>query len=170
MPTRDKEICICGTSALVPLSMGLFAVLDAEDVQLVEGYTWHAFRHGRTFYARTNVKSRGQGYTSLRMHRLLSGVKGDEIIDHIDGDGLNNRRSNLREASRQDNAMNRALSVNNTSGFKGVWWSKSQGAWAASIRAHKVRHHLGYHATPEAAHAAYCEASARLHGEFGRTA
>ena len=108
-----------------------------------------------------------------RAHRVVWAVHYGEWpkdeIDHVDGDGLNNRISNIREATRSENTRNQGNRKTNTSGFKGV--SRVSGAkpYQARIRVNGKRISLGYHATAEAAHAAYCEAAKKYHGEFART-
>jgi hypothetical protein len=101
------------------------------------------------------------------MHRLISGTPAGMETDHIDGDGLNNRRSNLRFATTSENQRNRVASANNTSGGrKGVNFHRYSGRWRASIQLNGKRRHLGYFDTPDQAHAAYCESAVRLHGDF----
>ena len=90
-------------------------------------------------------------------------------VDHIDGDGLNNRRGNLRLATAGQNQHNKGLQRNNTSGFKGVRWRSDKGKWVARIDKDGKRRHLGYFDTVEGAHSAYVAASMAIHGEFGRT-
>ena len=87
-------------------------------------------------------------------------------IDHIDGDGLNNRLENLRQATRSENCWNRGAQSTNTSGYKGVCWHKNRNKWVASITADGRQKHLGYFKTPELAYAAYCDAAVILHGDF----
>ena len=74
--------------------------------------------------------------------------------------------NHLRIASNADNQHNVGLKQNNTSGYKGVSFNKKLNKWVASIRSNLENHYLGYFATPEEAHLAYCEAAKRLHGEF----
>lgn len=89
-------------------------------------------------------------------------------LDHIDGDPLNNRISNLREASASGNARNRRIPVTNKSGYKGVCWKKDKGKWCAQIWIGDKRKFVGYFDTPEAAHKAYCAAAQSQYGEFFR--
>lgn len=89
-------------------------------------------------------------------------------VDHRNGITSDDRWENLRESNRATNALNRSKKVNNTSGYKGV--SRFHSKWKAQIQAFKKLHYLGLFDTPEAAHAAYCAAAQRLHGEYARAA
>ena len=89
-------------------------------------------------------------------------------IDHRDLDRMNNRRENLRLATRDQNVKNRPMASHNTSGFKGVTFVKLRGNWLAQIVIDGAYHYLGHHSTREAAYEAYKEAATRLHGEFAR--
>ena len=163
-----RQIRIDGGLAFVTLTQGCVAVIDAADVPLVEGFNWQAAKRHGIVYARRVTASPGR--KTVQMHRALMGDPGDLYVDHIDGDGLNNRRSNLRVATHQQNLHNQRLSRANTSGLKGVVFNKRAGKWQAQIRFNGARKHLGMFATPEKAHTAYAKASAELHGEFGRIA
>lgn len=88
-------------------------------------------------------------------------------IDHKNGNKLDNRWSNLREASRSQNMWNRRKSAANTSGFKGVRWEAKK--WRVRLKYHGKLLHIGFFDTVEAAHAAYCEAAKQYYGEFART-
>ena len=83
------------------------------------------------------------------MHRLILGVKDGLQVDHRDGDGLNNRRDNIRVATVFQNAHNRGLSVKNTSGFKGVSFHTTDKRWQAGIYANNKQHYLGRFKEPE---------------------
>ena len=91
------------------------------------------------------------------------------MLDHIDGDGYNNRGCNLRPCTQQGNQANERLSKNSTSGYKGVSYYKRDGNWWAKITHQGKLIHLGYHSTPEAAALAYDDAARKLFGEFART-
>ena len=90
-------------------------------------------------------------------------------IDHADGDGLNNRIANLREASLAENARNRRAPTSNTSGFKGVSWVPKDKRWRAQIWVNGRNRHLGCFDDPAKAHAAYVAAASELHGDFANT-
>lgn len=89
-----------------------------------------------------------------------------EIIDHIDGNSLNNRIENLRAATQSQNLCNRGKPKSNTSGYKGVYFDKTKNKWRAEIQKHGEVHRLGYFNAAEEAGAAYNTAAKELHGEF----
>ena len=162
-----RAIRIVGDLAFVELNRGLEAVIDAADVPLVSGFTWYAHKNRNVVYVVRADRS-GPKQRTVSMHRTIAGEPAGLDVDHIDGDGLNNRRSNLRLATKSQNTQNQRINRRNTSGFKGVSFHKSSGTWRAAIRMNRKRKHLGCFRTPEAAHAAYSAASAEYHGQFGR--
>ncbi len=164
-----RPIRIEGGIAYVPLTRGYEAIIDADDVPIVQGRNWCITQYpGQPSYATTNTIANGKR-TTLKMHRLIMGHPIGEV-DHRDGDGLNNRRSNLRIATRSQNECNKGVQKNNTSGFRGVSFFKPHGKWKAQIVLNGKARHLGYFATPEEAHAAYVAAQPLFHGEFARIA
>lgn len=160
-----RQIRIEGDVAYVPLTHGYEAIIDAADVPLVDGVSWFARIKPRTVYALSNTPRPKR--RMVRLHRIIMGEPDGLEIDHIDGDGLNNRRSNLRVATSSQNKHNMRAHTDSRSGFKGVTWTR--GKWLAQIGLNGKNRGIGYFDTPEAAHAAYCAASAKLHGEFGRS-
>jgi hypothetical protein len=151
----------------IPLSQGLVALVDDEDYDtVVAAGKWSATQGGRggSFYAHRRRGRPGEP-VFIRLHTFLTGWP---FVDHINGDGLDNRRANLREATTAQNNQNTARQSNNTSGLKGVTWHKSRGRWRANIQLAGRQRHLGYHDTPEAAARAYDAAARELHGEFAR--
>jgi hypothetical protein len=163
-----RPIRIEGNIAYVPLTRGYEAVIDAADVPLVDGFNWSAVVRKQTVYAVGSICD-GQKWRNTRMHRVILGGAGGLEVDHIDGNGINNRRGNLRVATHAQNTRNQRTHSDNASGFKGVSWDKAARKWRADITLNGLRRNLGRFATPEAAHAAYVVASEDLHGEFGRT-
>lgn len=115
------------------------------------------------------VRIMGRQY---RVHRvawlMMHGKWPPELLDHANGNRTDNRLVNLREANRSENNCNRVMSLNNTSGFKGVTWNKYAKKWRAQIKAERKWRHLGYFDDAKEAHAAYCTAAEKLHGEFAR--
>lgn len=164
-----RPIRIDGEVAFVQLTQGKEALIDAADAQSVGEFNWFAVKSRKTFYAarQTRISSGKQRMQSL--HSFILGAKDGSVIDHRNGDGLDNRRDNIRVSSRAQNAWNQGLSRNNTSGFKGVDLHSQSLRWQARIRWHGKHHFLGFFDSPEEAHNAYCKAAERLHGEFART-
>ena len=111
-----RPIRIDGAHAYVPLTQGREAIIDVADVSLVDGHTWWLGKGG---YAVRVYKVNGK-QTTVYMHRVISACPEGQEVDHIDGDGLNNRRSNLRNATKAQNAYNVGPRRTNTSGYKGV--------------------------------------------------
>lgn len=163
-----RPIRIEGDVAYVPLTQGYEAVIDAADAHLVAGHNWCAMRSGKVFYAVTNVRVNGVRAPLLRMHRLIAGTPAGIETDHANGNGLDNRRANLRNATRSENQRNRGLQANSTSGLKGVWRRRDCDRWQAAIQIHGKRHYIGLFDSQEKAYSAYLEAAHRIHGEFAR--
>lgn len=162
-----RQIRVEGDVAYVPLTRGLEAVIDAADVDLVSGVNWTVSGCWRTFYVKRGEYIDG-GLRTIYMHRVLTGdVKGTQV-DHIDCNGLNNRRNNLRLATPSENTRNIRIRRTNTSGYKGV--ARYKNKWVAYIMLNRKQKHLGYFDTAEAAHAAYVDAAHQLHGKFARAA
>jgi hypothetical protein len=142
------------------LTQGKIAVVDDGDYEWLRLFKWRYTSGG---YAVTTV-----GDTLLRMHRVLLFAPHYFQVDHIDGDRLNNQRSNLRLCTRKQNSANRRNQANNKSGFKGVRWHKKHRRWYAHIQASNRLYHLGNFATAEHAALAYDAAALRLFGAFAR--
>ena len=119
-----------------------------------------------------SIHINGEDYRAHRLAWLISTGEdpADKQVDHVNGSKNDNRLANLRLATNSQNACNRSASARNTSGFKGVSYSRKMRAWKADIRVDGVGLHLGLFPTPELAHMAYCKAAAELHGEFARAA
>ena len=146
---------------------GKTVLIDDEDYDLVTQYSWAVFHHRRG--------SDELGYTVLAtidgrlqaMHRLILGFP-DAFVDHINGDRLDNRRSNLRPCTVQQNNCNRRVNHNSRSQLKGVKPSTRGRKWEARIRVHGHLQHLGMFSTPEDAARAYDAAARESFGPFAR--
>lgn len=156
----------------VPLSgskaAGRVALVDDEDYDLVMEYKWFVVevttpgqRSGP--YARTDGYMAIPGRRHIFMHNLVADFPKP---DHIDGDGLNNQRSNLRPATASQNMANRRPW--GRSPYKGVSWNCRRLMWQATIDYEHKRRFLGYHASQEEAARAYDIAAIEIHGEFAR--
>lgn len=157
---------------IVPITKGQVAWVSPEDADLAE-LKWTALPSTTSesyyVYRRPWVNGRQE---MLYMHRLVLSrvlkreiVKG-EHVDHIDGNPLNNRRTNLRVATDSQNKMNRGKQKDNTTGYKGVTYKSDRRKWVAQIKKDRKNYYLGGFNTPEEAYAAYCAKAKELHGEF----
>ena len=155
------------TLALVELPHGLWALIDAADAAEVGKFNWGVRIRSHTTYAKrdTWLPVRQVVFLHREVGRLAGlALTGD--VDHKDGNGLNCRRNNLRDASRAQNIHNASISASNTSGIKGVSWDASRGKWKAYIRTPGKQHQLGRFDAKEEAEAVVRTARERLHGEF----
>jgi hypothetical protein len=156
----------------IPLSRGLFATVDESDVEAVSAFKWSALKSksGTTYAVR--MESIGTGKRRIvYMHRFLMGFgAGDgRLVDHRDGNGLNNVRSNLRPATNAQNVCNKRHRRSAAFKYKGTRLLERRGRpWGAAICANGKRINLGYYETAEEAAMAYDRAATELHGEFAR--
>lgn len=146
----------------IPLSQGKVAVVDFEDFEKVRGFSWYADRIHNTWYAATHI-GKGRSRKVVRMHRFLLEEKEGSEVDHKDGDGLNNRRHNLRSCSHRQNLSNQKKQSGRSSSFKGVSLA-STGKWRAQLDST----HLGYFDTEEAAARTYDSKAREVFGEFAK--
>jgi len=138
-------------------------VVDDEDAELVSGFRWRIDISGYP----TITRYRDGLRRSIQVARLLLNPPDSETyVDHIDGDPLNNSRSNLRLSTNSQNQANRRRLPKNTSGYRGVTWHRQAGKWQAGIKVMGRSHHLGLHDSAESAANAYMAAAKRLFGEF----
>lgn len=147
----------------IPLTQGKFALVDDEDYEWLSQWKWCADKGRNTYYASRN-DNENKRQTTIRMHREL--CQSEEDVDHIDGDGLNNQKRNLRSCSSGQNSYNQRKSKNNTSGFKGVSWDKEKKKWAAYINFQRKKIHLGYFEDKIDASKSYDNAAIKYFGEF----
>ena len=154
----------------IPLHNGKFAIVDEADFQALQilSQTWTGINSNGKTYAAIVANVDGRTKTTY-MHRLLMDEPQGLTVDHINGNSLDNRRKNLRVATKSQNMQNAGANCRNTSGYKGVHWLKAACKWQARIRHDGKRIHLGVFDTAEQAHEAYCAAAESLHGEFANT-
>lgn len=144
----------------IPLTKGMFALCDPEDLENLSKFNWHFCPQG---YA-TRMEKR----KVLRMHRFLLRISGRGKIDHVNGNRLDNRRENIRICNDFQNAQNRRKDRRNTSGYKGVYWAPHVRKWRVNIRAFNRQIFLGYFLDRLEGAKAYDKKAMELFGEFAR--
>lgn len=149
--------------AQIELKGGGFSVVDEDDLPRLAGLLWRKLRVGPGIYYAAAV-----GKAPTLLHRFITGAASGLSVDHINGDPLDNRRSNLRVCTHAQNLANRRKNANSKNKFKGVGRSRHPNAWYASIGSgrHKGRQYLGYFKSEEEAAAWYDIAAVLTYGEF----
>jgi hypothetical protein len=142
----------------IPLTQGKVALVSDQDYWLVRKFTWCAHKEHRSWYAVT-------GDPQIKMHRLLASFPPFDL-DHKNGHGLDNRRSNLRPASKSENGANRKKQ-HSGSGYKGVY--KQRKNWIARIKVRGKRINLGTVSSVREARILYAQAAKKYFGKFART-
>jgi hypothetical protein len=151
----------------IPLTRGFLALVDDCDYEMLMAFgNWHAHSCPPKEYAGTRVKDALGIWRTVRMHTVIA--PSWPLIDHVNGDGLDNRRENLRPATNAQNMRNRGKQTNNTSGFKGAFYFPRTGRWKSQITVNRRALHLGYYLSAEDAARAYDAAALIHHGEFAR--
>lgn len=151
----------------IPLSQGLFALVDDADFDALAQFRWHAAKMRNKFYAGRMQKLENGKWRSRTMARDILGIEDPKVfVDHIDGDSLNNQRSNLRACSNSENRKNACAPKNNSSGFKGV--HKNCNRWVAAVRSDKKVYYLGVFDSAEEAARHYNKKAIEVHGVFAK--
>jgi len=138
------------------------AIIDAEDYGKCKGKKW---RKNAEDYVTSDIPIDGI-FTRTFLHHLILGKKAE--IDHKDGNGLNNKKDNLRFCTHMENAQNRKLNLNNKSGYKGVFWRKEKEMWMVYITYNRKRKFLGYFDDIVEAAKSYNKAAIKYHKNFAR--
>jgi hypothetical protein len=149
----------------IQLTQGKVALVSDEDYERVSQYKWHAGRNSRGYWY---AQRRKKGHTVL-LHRFILNAPAGVMVDHRDGDGLNNTRGNLRFCTNTQNQSNSRRPAHNKSGYKGVHFNKKDGKWYAQIRVSGKVTYLHSFDTAELAAREYDRAARKYFGEFART-
>lgn len=153
---------------LIELTQGRVAIVDNEDFAWLSKWKWHCTRIGKIGYAARNTF--GPNRRTIRMHVVImkrhKRWKRGKEVDHIDTCGCNNRKVNLRLATRNEQGANGGLQSNNTSGVTGVNWDKASGKWRAQIRVNGKQIHLGRFVDLDKAIARRRKAEIKYFGEY----
>lgn len=147
----------------IPLTQNMFALIDDEDLELVQKYKWYAHSNPSTTYASSRTGSK-----YIDMHRLIMKAKKGQRIDHRNCRGLDNRKHNLRFATIAQNGQNRRANKNGSSMFKGVYRNRELQRWISHIRCNDKWYHCGCFENEQDAAIAYDLKAIELFGEFAR--
>jgi hypothetical protein len=140
------------------LTQDQVSIVDKEDELTFGNRLWYAHKRRGSYYAASRV---GQ------LHRLIMKCPAGMVVDHINGNTLDNRKANLRVCLQKHNTYNRRPNKKGASDYKGVSWHIHQSLWAVSITADKKTKHLGYFKCENQAALIYNEASLKYHGKYG---
>lgn len=157
----------------IELTQGKVALVDDEDYDWLMGWKWCAHKICNTYYADGHMILISGKRTTLKMHRLiLQNFDMTFDCDHIDGNGLNNQKSNLRLCTHQENMSNRRKEIKRktSSRYKGISWIMREKKWRAqvgyNIGGKRKKHFAGYYLNEQAAALAYNEAAKKMFGEY----
>jgi hypothetical protein len=145
----------------IPLTQHKFALVDPEDYAELARHKWCAAKQGNSWYAVRSEHGR-----QLRMHRVILNAPPHRVVDHIDHDGLNNVKHNIRPCTRSQNARNQRPQQGRSSRYIGVCWSKRERKWYSRIQNNGRQRSLGLFQDERAAARARDAAAIALHGEF----
>jgi hypothetical protein len=149
-----------GSTRFIPLTKGRFAIVDAADYDWLSKYKWHTWVWKKWTYAGCYLNRR-----NISMHRLIMNPPAGMVVDHIDHNGLNNKRSNLRICTPRQNAFNRK-GKGTASKYKGIRWNKRTNKWVAQIKYYHKAMQVGSFDNQIDAAKAYDKIAGKLFGEF----
>jgi hypothetical protein len=148
----------------IKLTQGKYTTVDDEDFVSLNKYKWYATKKFKTYYAVRSLKNGSK----IQMHRVILNTPENMETDHVDGDGLNNQKNNLRACTHSENQSNKSKYVNNTTGYKGLSWCERNKKWLVRISVNKKRFYLGHFKSKKEASEVYNIACLKKHGKFAK--
>ena len=164
---RAPRICECREHGFVVLTLWHVAFFSPADLEKVSCGIWHSDHRLDATYAARRTQANNIR-TKIYLHRLIAEAEDGLVVDHIDGDGLNNRRENLRVCSNKENCRSRHK-ARGRSKFKGVLWNRQNQKWKANITIDGRLNHLGFFDDDVLAARAYDRAVQENFGDFNIT-
>ena len=152
----------------ISLGEGEWTILDVEDYYRYGNFKWSLGGYKKNFYAVAGIRNKDGEFEIVRLHRAIMNPPEGRVVDHRNGDGLDNRRENLRIATKSENICNSRKRTNTSSRFIGVSFDKRSGLWHAYITHCRKRKFLGYFDSEIDAAKAHDAAAKKYHGEFAR--
>jgi hypothetical protein len=150
------------------LTQGKYAIVDPEDYERLNLHKWYAAKDAHTSYAQRSIRRKNANQTTFLMHRQIIKAADDMFVDHINHNGLDNRKANLRLASIAQNNRHRRITkkINSHSKYRGVTWCRKKKCWLAQIKINRKTKHIGYFHNELQAAKAYDNAAKKYHKEF----
>lgn len=168
----DNQWVLAGDGTMLKdFGGGRVGIIEAVDYDSIKGLTWYCMKNasnGTYVVANTGEKTARGTFKRVLMHRILLGVNENQIVDHKNGNGLDNRRCNIRIATRSQNMWNKRTTRRGktSSKYKGVHWFKRDRKWQSQICVNGIKRHLGYFDDEIEAAKAFDAAARELCGEF----
>lgn len=151
----------------IQLANGKVCLVDDGDYKMLSMYGWYAKENSNTTYVYTQLH-KNKTRRTVHIHQMLLLPPDGYVVDHINGNGLDNRRSNLRLCTQSQNRMNSKKSNRNNAGIKGVGWSKDNNKWYAYITFEKVMRNLGHYINKDEAINARKQAEEKYYKEYAK--
>lgn len=154
----------------IKLTKGFIKLVDDKDFDYLNQWKWCVLivKGSKTFYAKRGLYIKETQETGvILMHREILRLSNSQTkADHIDHNGLNNQRGNLRIATHSQNVANASSRKNSSSKYLGVYWDKIRNKWAVEITKNYKKRYLGHFKTENEAATAYNDAAKVIHGQF----
>ena len=147
----------------ISLSRGKFALVDNINYEYLNQWKWY-YNNGYAARDQRNLITKKD--TRIYMHRIIMKAKKSENIDHVNHNGIDNQKRNLRKSTHEQNMHNMKSNKNSTSQYKGVCWAKNNKKWKVQINYNNKHIYLGYYTNEKVAAKVYDKAAIKLHKEF----